>query len=183
MGKPKALVRDARGFWLQRAVSALLSGGCDAVTVVLGARAAEAARNVPTGVEVVVAPDWSEGMSRSLSAGLSALRTTEARAVMVHLVDLPDVTPDVVRRVAAGGDDPAALRRAAYRGVPGHPVLLGSDHWQPILDRLDGDEGARAYLRSASPTHVECGDLATGIDEDMPPAGSESAPSRDRRRC
>ena len=43
MGMPKALVRDDAGEpWLVRGVRALRDGGCDAVTVVLGAGAEEA---------------------------------------------------------------------------------------------------------------------------------------------
>ena len=44
MGMPKALVRDDAGEpWVVRGVRTLRAGGCDAVTVVLGAAAAEAA--------------------------------------------------------------------------------------------------------------------------------------------
>ena len=48
------------------------------------------------------------------------------------LVDLPDVTAEVVRRVSAAGDGPRALARATYDGWPGHPVLLGRDHWAGV---------------------------------------------------
>ena len=100
---------------------------------------------------------------------------------MVSLVDIPDVGADVVRRVLAGTpaqrdasrSGPTAtrpladvLRRAAYDGVPGHPVLLGQDHWLGIQDSARGDRGARAYLAERAVEVVECGDLATGRDVD-----------------
>ena len=66
MGKPKALVDD----WLRRSVEVLHRGGCDAVTVVLGAAADQARALVPAGAEVLVAADWADGMSASLRAGL-----------------------------------------------------------------------------------------------------------------
>jgi CTP:molybdopterin cytidylyltransferase MocA len=172
MGGPKALLRnpsDARPL-LRGAVDALVDGGCDAVVVVLGAAAEEARALVPQAAIVVVAENWDQGMGASLRAGLGAVADTEARAAMVSLVDLPDVGPDVVARVlaAAGGDLPQALARAAYGGVPGHPVLLGRDHWDGVTAAAQGDRGARGYLAMAEPLLVECGDLATGADVDTP---------------
>lgn len=159
MGRPKALVNG----WLQRSVDVL--AGCDRVIVVLGA-AADQARQLLAGrdLQIVEAPDWETGMSASLRAGLSALGD-ETRCLLT-LVDLPDVGRDVVRRVLDQPDAPDVLARASYDGVPGHPVLLGRDHWRGALAGSTGDRGARDYLRAHEPVLVECGDLATGRDVD-----------------
>ena len=58
------------------------------------------------------------------------------------------------------------LARAAYDGVPGHPVLLGRDHWAGVAAAATGDRGARDYLAAADVVLVECGDLASGRDVD-----------------
>jgi CTP:molybdopterin cytidylyltransferase MocA len=169
MGMPKALMRDADGTsWLQRSVGVLVDGGCGAVTVVLGARADEARSLVPDGVAVAVADDWADGMSASLRAGLAALADVDAGAVVLTLVDLPDVTASVVRRVVAAGVGSATLSRAAYDGRPGHPVVIGRDHWAGVAAAAAGDQGAKAYLAAHDVTLVECGDLATGRDQDAP---------------
>ncbi|HLS02693.1 MAG TPA: nucleotidyltransferase family protein, partial [Beutenbergiaceae bacterium] len=63
---------------------------------------------------------------------------------------------------------PAVLRRASYHGRPGHPVLLGADHWAPAVEQAHGDGGARHYMAAQAPTEVEVGDLATGDDVDTP---------------
>ena len=76
----------------------------------------------------MVAADWAEGMGASLRAGLAAL-DGGADAVVVTLVDLPDLTAEVVRRVVAAATGPGDLARATYAGTPGHPVLIGRDHW------------------------------------------------------
>lgn len=170
MGKPKALVED----WLGRSVGVLRDGGCQAVTVVLGAEAAAAVGLLekqledPTGVDVVIAEDWEFGQAASLRAGLAALTYSHADAALVHLVDLPDVGAAVVARVlaSAGEAERAALARATYDGVPGHPVLIGRDHWVPLAADLHGDQGARSYLHGHDAAAVECGDLATGRDVD-----------------
>ena len=164
-GGPKALARDPDGTsWLLRAVHGLVP--CDGVTVVLGAAAPEVARLLPPSVEVVVASEWASGMGASLRAGLAAVSDTEADAVVVTLVDLPDVTPQVVARVREAGVGTSSLARASYGGVPGHPVLIGRDHWVAVGAAAVADRGARDYLAEASVTLVECGDLATGTDVD-----------------
>ena len=166
MGTPKALVHDADGTsWLQRSARALLDGGCAPVLVVLGAGAEEARlllEDLP--VEVVVADDWDEGMGASLRAGLLAVGDPDA--VLVSLVDLPDVGAPVVARVLAAGTGRAVLARAAYDGEAGHPVLLGADHLAPLVATLHGDVGAKPYLAAHEVALVECGDLATGADRD-----------------
>lgn len=167
MGQPKALVRGADNVpWLTSSWQKLTEGGCDDVVVVLGAEA-EAAAALLDGRAHVVAQDWSKGMSASLRAGLRAARDrdADADAVLVHLVDLPDVGAAVIRRVLAFAA-PDALARAAYHGHPGHPVLIGADHWCDLVADLDGDEGARHYLTRHDATLVECADLATGADID-----------------
>lgn len=181
MGRPKALVHDEAGSWLVRGVETLVVGGCAGVTVVLGARADDA-RALLDGlagheVRVVVADDWARGMSASLRTGLESLGADgpgSAEAALVHLVDLPDVGPEVVARLVAAsvgaGDPNAALARATYDGRPGHPVLIGRDHWDGVLGSLAGDEGARGYLGAHAPAYVECGDLATGRDVDSRPS-------------
>ncbi|MDO5738609.1 MAG: nucleotidyltransferase family protein [Ornithinimicrobium sp.] len=184
-GGPKGVVvRDGMP-WVVRSALILLEGGCGDVVVVTGARA----KDVESLVEgcgdericTVRCGTWSEGMGESLSAGLMAL-ATRGRLIptqaLVHLVDLPDVGADVVARVlssarmdgrAGPSEARSALVRAAYGGVPGHPVLIGSDHWDGVLQRTHGDIGAKAYLRRARPTLVECADLANGRDVDINP--------------
>jgi CTP:molybdopterin cytidylyltransferase MocA len=172
MGRPKALVVGEDGVpWLHATLATLHEGGCDRVTVVLGAAAKGAGwllTQAPSGrARLVVAEDWAEGMGASLRAGLAGAYP-DSDAVVLTLVDLPDVTADVVRRVVAAATGPGDLARATYGGVPGHPVLLGRDHWDGVGASATGDKGARDYLRTHEVTLVECGDLATGADVDTP---------------
>lgn len=167
-GGPKALATDTDGTsWLLRSVDSVAA--CDSVVVVLGASADEAASLLPESVRIVVAADWAEGMGASLRAGLEALDEAHD-AALVTLVDLPDVDARVVERVLAAATRPAVLARATYAGTPGHPVLIGRDHWAGVLASSVGDAGARAYLASHADAieMVECGDLATGADQDTP---------------
>ena len=199
-GGPKALARkDAHGPTLaEGAIEVLLDGGCDGVTVVVGAAADEVTRvltpllrrvapsSTDPDVDLVGCADWAEGMGASLRAGLAALAARPGvEATLVTLVDLPDVGPDVVSRLLShdrgvtgrGGLEErpgrkgrwrAALGRAAYGGAPGHPALIGREHWDAVAGSAIGDRGARAYFRTHAHDLIECGDLATGRDVDQP---------------
>ncbi|MFZ0142359.1 MAG: nucleotidyltransferase family protein [Aeromicrobium sp.] len=169
MGRPKALVSDEHGSWLLRACVTLRNGGCDDVVVLIGAEAPRARAllgDLP--VDVVEATDWADGMSASLRAGLDHTAAGDADAALVHLVDLPDVGPDVVARLIRDASS-GALARAVYDGRPGHPVLIGRDHWDGVVQEAVGDRGARDYLLAHGVLDIECGDLAAGLDVDQPP--------------
>lgn len=171
MGGPKAVVAGEDGTpWVVSAARVLGLGGCDEVHVAVGAAGATV-RELLAGEDLMVVDvvDWSDGMGASLRAGLRAIERTEADVCMVHLVDLPDVGASVVSRVLSAASR-HGLVRAVYGGRPGHPVAIGRDHWAPLLEGLEGDAGARAYLQDHGASAVECGDLATGHDVDGPPA-------------
>ncbi|WP_210480248.1 NTP transferase domain-containing protein [Naasia sp. SYSU D00948] len=166
-GAPKALARSEDGEpWLQHAARALADGGADPVIAVLGASAEAAAALVPDSVRTIVAERWREGIAASLAAGLEAVEALPAVAVVVTLVDLPGLPASAVRRMTGGVGDPGMLRQAVYSGRPGHPVVIGRDHWRPLREALSGDHGARQYLVAAGVEEIECGDLWSGEDVD-----------------
>jgi CTP:molybdopterin cytidylyltransferase MocA len=196
MGLPKALVEGSDGIpWVISSVRTLAAGGCGSTVVVIGA-ASQSVRSLlaTEDVTVVEAVDWEQGMGASLRAGLRAITDFSARtphgaiadsayaggtptdsayiggghadAALVHLVDLPDVGPAVIRRILAYAA-PGMLARASYgSGAPGHPVLLGKEHWATIAATASGDRGARDYLAHHEVIDVDCSDLATGADVD-----------------
>jgi CTP:molybdopterin cytidylyltransferase MocA len=154
-GGPKQLARVAGRPLLEHALAAV--GDLDRVVVVLGARAEEIRAGADlAGAEVVVCPDWAEGMGASLRHGLAAVG--DADEVVIVLADQPFITPAVVARVRAAPGDAA---RATYDGAPGHPVVLR----RPLMERageLRGDAG----FRGVAMTEVECADLADPTDID-----------------
>ena len=168
MGRPKALVVGDDGLpWLTRAVALLLDAGCAPVLVALGAAADAAAHLVPDDprAQIVAVPDWADGMSRSLAAGLDALEPSLADAVAITLVDLPDLPRAAVERMLAEAG-PDVLARATWQGEPGHPVIVGRAHWAALRETLDGDRGAGRYLARHGARAIECGDLGDGRDVD-----------------
>jgi CTP:molybdopterin cytidylyltransferase MocA len=171
-GGPKALARTAEGEpWVARAVRALREGGCGGVLVALGAGASDASPLVPADAEIVLVVDWGSGLAATLVAGLAAATERAATSLVVLPVDTPEAPPAAVRRVieAAGGMPSGALVQATYAGEPGHPVLIGADHFAPLAAALSGDRGARAYLSARHAIAVPCDDLWSGADVDTRP--------------
>ena len=177
MGQPKALVSDEGGSWLERGVRVLDDGGCDGVTVVLGARSSEA----------VVLPRRARrrrGHRPRLGVGHVGLPVRgaagDARATPPRPWCSWSTSPTSRPTWCAGWSTPApapgALARASYDGRPGHPVLIGRDHWAGVLATATGDRGARDYLETHEAVSVECGDLATGVDVDSPTLGQRPPP-------
>lgn len=168
-GQPKVFARDADGTpWLERVVAALREGGSAEVLVVIGAEA-ERAHPIVTaldGVRPVVAADWNIGLSASVRAGLAAAANTDADTALIAPVDVPRMPGSVVARVLQAGGGPALLARAVYGGRPGHPVVIGRDHWAPVAASIHGDSGANRYLTSHAALAVECADLWDGVDID-----------------
>lgn len=167
-GTPKALVPLDGSLLVERAARTLAAGGCDPVTVVLGAAADEVlARADLGGARAVRNPDWPTGMGSSLRVGLAALPAT-CTAVVVLLVDTPGVTAGAVARLRAVAT-PDALAAASYAGRRGHPVLLGRTHWPGVTALAVGDTGARPYLARHPVAAVDCTGLGDDSDLDVPP--------------
>ena len=159
-GKPKVLVDG----WLDTAVAALRDGGCASVVLVLGA----AEVTPPRGVTPITAPNWDEGLSASLRAGLGQADRMHADYAVLHVIDTPDVGAAVVSRVLDRAlSSESGLARAYFGERPGHPVVVARRHWPEVLAVISGDRGAGAYLSNRRDVEiVDCTDLAGGQDID-----------------
>ncbi len=142
----------------------------DRIVVVLGARAEEIRAGVDVGAaEVVVAEDWADGQAASLRCGIEAV--AGADAAVLTLGDMPRITPEVIGAFAdlAAQHGAQARARAIYDGMPGHPVVLGSDYFAQIA-ALQGDVGAREVLKKIGAHPIECAHLCSAADVDTPEA-------------
>ncbi|XVU23628.1 nucleotidyltransferase family protein [Actinoplanes sp. CA-054009] len=168
-GMPKALVRYPERLLVQHAVDTLREAGLSPIVVVLGAGADAVLSEAPDLPGVVINPDWATGLASSLKAGLRALGETDAEAAVVLLVDMPGVSAEAVRRVAAPASADA-LAMGGYGERRGHPVLLGRKHWAGVAAAATGDSGARDYLRAHADAVqvVAVGDVADDLDLDVP---------------
>jgi CTP:molybdopterin cytidylyltransferase MocA len=129
------------------ALDALATAPVDETVVVLGANAEEMRRICePYDVRTVENPEWEQGQSTSVLAGLRAL-SAEALAVVVLLGDQPFVGAEAVGRLVAAFEGGARIAVATYGGRRRNPVLFSREVWPLLEEELAGDEGARSVLR------------------------------------
>ncbi|WP_432501088.1 nucleotidyltransferase family protein [Kineococcus arenarius] len=167
MGVPKALLRTAEGTgWAARAAQVLRAGGCAPVAVTVGAAAGDVWAGLPAHVAVLEVPDWRSGPGAGVLAALRYARSLGAQALLLMLVDLPDVGADDVRAVLAAGEDrpDAALVRAGWHGRGGHPVLVGCRHWARAADVAASGAGLRELLRDPACREVEVAGAVRDVD-------------------
>lgn len=163
---PKGLARSADGTpWVVAAVRLLQAAGCAPILVAVGASAAEVTALLPDEARPVPVPDWASGMSAAVRRGIAAASATPAQALLIVTVDTPDMPDAAALRIRARASA-SALVQADYDGRPGHPVLIGRDHWADLSGDLRGDRGAGPYLRAHGAERVDCGDLWSGADID-----------------
>ncbi len=152
----------------EHSLLALEASPVDETIVVVGADA-ERLREVcePYEVRVVENPDWAEGMSTSVRAGLRALGP-EVRAAVILLADQPLVGAGAVGRLVEAFESGARVAVATYGGDPRNPVLFSRGVWPPLEAQLWGDEGARAFLRRHPElvTRVRCDEIGDPADVD-----------------
>ncbi len=170
-GGPKALARSVDGTpWLTAVTGTLASIGLESVAV-LPRTHTQAADLLPPGAQPLFVDTFDEGIGASLRAALAFLSSTDARAALIALVDQPTLPGVVVARLLTPSAGPGArletvLRRAVFDGRPGHPVLIGREHWAALIDSLRGDQGAGPYFRDHDGDRIECSDLWDGADID-----------------
>ena len=170
VGGPEALLLRGDTTLVDQAVELVVEAGCEPVVVVLGA-AANLVRTTASldGAKVLVNKAWGTGLGSSLRMGLESLGEDAAEAAVVMPVDMPGVTVEAVRRVAAL-PYPDALVCATYGGLRNYPMLFGRRHWAGISTLAKADVGARPYLLAHKDEIVDisCDAVADGARVDSP---------------
>ena len=169
-GQPK-LLADWRGKPLiAHAADVVLASSARPVVAVVGAH--EQAIRVALGdrpVMVVVNPNWAEGMSTSVQAGLAALPPGTGGALFV-LADQPNHTPELLNRLIeqfrATGAPIVELR---FGDQPGNPALFARELFGELM-QLTGDRGGRPVIQKYADrvAVAQADDLATLQDIDTP---------------
>jgi molybdenum cofactor cytidylyltransferase len=150
LGRPKQLLELEGETLLRRMAGMAVLLDVGPVAVVLGAQA-EAMRPELTGLEVhfVDNPDWAEGMSTSLRAGVRYLEALapEVEAVLVLLVDQPRVDADLLQNIIhVYHEQRPPLVASFYNNMNGVPAIFDRSLFA-ALQAVEGDRGARRVIR------------------------------------
>lgn len=173
MGGANKLTRPLRGKPLVAwAADALLASRASPVVVVTGADAGDVERALAgRPLRFVHNPDFADGLSSSLRAGIDALSAERPAGVVVALGDMPQVQPAHVDRLI-DAFSPAEGRTVCvpvHARRRGNPVLWGAHHFE-ALRTLRGDAGARSLLSElhADVVEVSFDDPGVLLDVDTP---------------
>lgn len=169
MGENKLLLELDREPLLRRAARRALEAGLSPLVVVLG-HEAERARLPLSGLpcETVINPDFEEGITSSLHAGLDAV-PDGASALVVMLADMPYVTPEMiaglVERYRTGT---APLVISDYDGVNAPPMLYDGSLFGELAAMEGPGCGRQVVKRHRSEADVCAWSAAALRDIDVP---------------
>lgn len=153
MGEINKLLADLGGRpVVARTLDAIEAAGLPAL-VVLGNMAAEVRAALGERARFVEAPDFAEGLSRSLRAGIAAA-PANWRAAVIALGDMPEVPASVLTAMIAAFREPHDIVVPVWRGKRGNPVLWPRAHFAR-LTALSGDVGGKALLAEFADHIVE----------------------------
>ena len=146
MGKNKLFLELGGVSVLRRAARTAIAAGLDPLLVVLG-HESERARVELEGIacSAVLNPDYASGMNTSLRAGIQAV-PPEASAAIVLLADMPFVTSEMIRQVAARwSGEPLAV--SLYGDVIAPPILYSCALFPELLEMTADDCRKRVVKR------------------------------------
>jgi molybdenum cofactor cytidylyltransferase len=174
MGRSKALLPlGGADTFLTRIVSSFRAAGVEEVVVVLGHDAeviASALADRRVAARIVVNADYERGQFSSLVAGLQAVDHPGVGGILLTLVDVPLVSPETIRAVAARHRVTAApIVRPVSGSRHGHPVLIDRRLFD-ALRQADPTHGAKPVIRAhaSAAGDVEVNDEGAFLDVDTP---------------
>ncbi len=175
LGRPKQLILLNGEALLHRTARLAIEAGCSPIFVVLGFEA-DRMRGQLDGlpVEIVINPQWEEGMGSSLRSGITALCQTrpESGGVLVLVCDQPRLSRDHLRDLlnrhqANRPNRGIAITASAYGGRSGVPAVFSASLYPELLASA-GDQGARNVILSHA-AEVESVSWPEGeMDLDLP---------------
>lgn len=171
MGRPKALLTVSADTFVAHLIRTAREAGLQPVFVI-GRRGDQALADEVERAEAIhlINEDPDRGQLSSIQTGLAAAEAAGASGIMVMPVDVPLLSPSVLRDViAAANEEGVQIARATSGGRHGHPVLFTRDVFDE-LRHADPEVGARAVVR-ADPRRVkdvEVDQAGVTLDIDTP---------------
>lgn len=148
MGEAKQLMPLGKSTLLEQAIDNLLNSSVDETIVVLGHKAEEITTKIANKpVKVVINPDYQQGMSTSIVAGLIMV-DPRSQAVMLALGDQPLVASRTINQlIEAFNKNRKGIAVPTYQGRRGHPIIFDIKY-KAELFKLKGDIGGREIIQN-----------------------------------
>ena len=149
MGQLKALLPWKGQALLQHQVAALREGGADRVVVVLGHRADDLKPLVEQaeGATWVLNPDYLQGKTTSIKAGLSAIDADAVSEILLLNVDQPRSAANIAHVLETHRANDFAVTVPTCGGKGGHPIVLSAALLEELRSIDEESQGIKAVVR------------------------------------
>ena len=150
-GRHKLLLPLGSRAVLTHVVSAALASQAQPIIVVLGHQAEQVRASISEytlhpALTLIENPDYLQGMSSSLHAGIRALMTDHIDGAIILLGDQPLMTPQIIDRlIETKRTTGQPIIAPLYSGKRGNPVLFDAILFPELLG-VTGDEGGRRVI-------------------------------------
>ena len=149
MGSLKALLPWRGSTLLAHQIASLRQAGVNPVVVVLGHEASRLKPEVE-GKEGVIwqeNPDYRQGKTTSIKAGLSALNPGQSSAILILNVDQPRSAETIGHLLQQHRDGGRSITIPRYRGKGGHPIVVDSALLEELKSIDEDSLGVKAVTR------------------------------------
>ena len=148
MGRPKPLLPWRGTTLVEHQIDALFRGGVSDVVVVVGHEAdAVAARVACTGARSVVNPDYLQGKTTSIKAGLRDV-SADADSILLLAVDQPRTASIVSAVVRAHLSGNSLITSPRYEGHGGHPLIFAASLRDELAAISEEKQGIREVFQA-----------------------------------
>ena len=175
MGELKQLMPFGKSTIVEQAVDNLLGSVLDEVIVVGGYMAEDVTKAIAAKpVKLVINPDYEQGMSTSIIAGLKSVHS-KARGVMLALGDQPLVDSQTINGlIKEFYDHDKGISVPTYRGRKGHPIIFAIKYKEQLLE-LSGDVGGKQIIENHTDDVLEVAVDSESIVADFDTTGDYQA--------
>ncbi len=168
MGQVKQLMPLGDSTILEQVIDNVMNSNVNELIVVLGYKAEEVKKTIRSKqVKTVINPDYVQGMSTSIVAGIKMVNR-DTRAVMIVLGDQPFIDSKTINDlITAFSINDKGIVIPVFQGRRGNPVIFSIKYKNELLN-LKGDIGGRDIV-SRNPDDVQelmvnCEGVLTDID-------------------
>ncbi|MBI4281888.1 MAG: nucleotidyltransferase family protein [Chloroflexi bacterium] len=148
MGRLKALLPWQGSTLVEYQVESLQKAAVEEVVLVVGHRGDEVETPVKgkPGVKTVVNPDYRQGKTTSIKAGLRHL-SISVQGILVLAVDQPRPSHILESLIKAHQEQAALITCPVYRGHTGHPLVFASSLLSELMAITEEGQGLREVTR------------------------------------
>lgn len=149
MGKPKQTLPYKNTTLLVWSIAQAKNSKASSVFCVLGANAEIITKDISKHkVECILNPNFKDGLSSSIIAGIDYLKPKDFDAVLIMLADQPNVNSNYLNTlIKTSEENLSKIIASNYIDKIGVPAIFTKEYFLDLLN-LKGDKGAKDFLNN-----------------------------------